>query len=344
MRDFFLYQPFFRLLLPLLVGNMAYFLILLLNNNVAQLQEQFLGAELYFSCAVALLIQEVSRLVVLWWPKGKRITHSVWRLLAMTLVALFMSIVVTIFAVNAYYGYLLGYPPEPTEWLMFIGIFSFFALVQLSLMISHHFLATSNIRRLAEEEARKENLEADFNHFKHGINPDLLFESLEALIVCLHQDQAAADDLLDQLSIVYRYILGRRTRELVPVAEELDVLKALIDLFNYLPYCNLKLEVEPELKGRLIPGALLTLTERIVRNSIVFPEGAINLTLSASETHYVLQYNAAEKIVPPVGEDLLKSLQVRYKLYSELDFILMTSQEEKTIGLPIVYVEEFRNL
>ena len=69
MRKLFIHHPLFRLLSPIFSGVVVYLLILLLNNNVEQLQEQFFGEELYICIGLSYLIQEFSRLLLILFKK-----------------------------------------------------------------------------------------------------------------------------------------------------------------------------------------------------------------------------------------------------------------------------------
>ena len=57
MKKLFIHQPLFRLLSPIISGVIIYLLVLLLNNNVEQIQEQFFNEELYFCIALSYLIK-----------------------------------------------------------------------------------------------------------------------------------------------------------------------------------------------------------------------------------------------------------------------------------------------
>ena len=175
MRSFFLQKPLLRLLTPLVVGSIAYLLILLVNNNILQLQAYFLGAELYFCLGLALLMQEG-----LWWilrPIGKlswsQAVGVVVRRRTIGAIVLIVTLVAS--AVWAYYSFALGFAPSSGELLMFCGVFTVLGGLLISLKVSHSLLLLDNEEALAAEAAMKEHIAADFNQFKQGINPDLLF-------------------------------------------------------------------------------------------------------------------------------------------------------------------------
>ena len=92
--------------------------------------------------------------------------------------------------------------------------------IYILLYISHQYLYKVNTEKLTQEQLIKQNIEDDFKQFKRGINPDLLFESLEALLVLIKNDKEKSDDFIDHLATIYRYILSGRERQLVPFNEE----------------------------------------------------------------------------------------------------------------------------
>ncbi len=339
MRGFFLQQPIFRLLTPIAIGAIAYLLILLVNNNILQLQAYFLGEELYFCLGLAVVVQEVCWLnlrPLLRLDAEEKLAQAIIRrcLLALLLVMLLMGL-----AIWYYYTETLGYKPALGEVLMFVGVFCFLAVLLLSLWVSYFLLNLDNKVSIEAEQRLKNHILADFNQFKQGINPDLLFESLETLIVCLHTNKDQADDLLDRLSTVYRYVLGSRKKELVPIAEELEVLQELLALFQLLPHRKIAWSTKLQQDGQLIPGTLLHIVELIIRTSIVMEDQALSLHMSTEDEHYVLRYRCMERLQNRLGNSRLTSLRQRYSVYTESAIRLVEDKGEKQIHIPILTVE-----
>lgn len=336
MKKFFLRRPFFRLLTPLIVGSVAYMLILLFNNNVAQLQEAFLGAELYFSLALALLIQEVILQCLRPLLRMRFHVHLGWRVGGFSLLALLVSILLVGLAVNLYYTKVLGYQPASSELMLFCGVFGLLAGLQISLYVSHQLLFINNEEQVREERQLKAGIIADFHHFKRGINPDLLLESLETLIVYLHQNKDLADDVLDHLSVVYRYVLAARKKELVPLAEELRVLEELIALLSHLPYRRINWQPISEVEGYVVPGTFLALVEAVIRSSIVITEKELPITFQQDKDGYYLRYPCLERIQRPLSTEQLQPIIDRYAIFSEQKVSMQEAEGFKTIFLPYI--------
>lgn len=336
MKKFFLRKPFFRLLTPLIVGSVAYMLILLFNNNVSQLQEAFLGGELYFSIGLALLIQEVilqclRPLLKIRWQEG-----LAWTVVGYTTLAFFASILLVGLAVSFYYTKALGYQPAASELILFCSIFGVLAGLQISLYVSHQLLFINNEDQLKEEQQLRAGIIADFHQFKRGINPDLLLESLETLIVYLYDNKDLADDMLDHLAAVYRYVLTARRKELVPIYEELTVLQELIALLGHLPYRKIAWQQPTGLKGHVVPGTLLLIVEAIIRSSIVISDQELPIVLLQNENSYQVTYPCLERIRESLSLVQLTPVVESYAVYSQEAVCLIEEGGKKTVRLPII--------
>ena len=154
------------------------------------------------------------------------------------------------------------------ELLMFNSIYFVLVLMYLSLYTSHHLMYKENSRKLEREIGLKENLDLDFQKFRQEVNPQLLFESFEALIVLMQQEEEDAEEFLDHLASLYRYILSAEKKELVPFQEESQALESFFKLFSHLPHRKIQFEQKDEIQSLLIPGSLIHCLEKIIRSSI----------------------------------------------------------------------------
>lgn len=334
MKKLFIHQPFFRILSPIFSGIIIYLLILLLNNNVDQLQEQFLGEELYFCIVLSYIVQELSRAMLLIFkqmPKGK---STFLNLLFQVLISLAVSILIVTIVVILYYKYLVGFSPSTEEIITLDGIFAVITFIYILLFVSHQYLYKINSEKLQHEELIKQNIEDDFRQFKRGINPNLLFESFEALIILMNQNPEKADEFIDHLSTIYRYILSSKDRQLVSFSEEWTNLSELENLFNKLPYRNLSIENSISNQFLVVPGSLLFLVELIVRNTILSSGIQLRIQIEENEENIRLKYTTHDKINADLQtEDFLEIKRV-YSIYSEKDIEMSFEEGIRSISIP----------
>lgn len=334
MKKLFIHQPFFRILSPIFSGVIVYLLLLLLNNSVEQLQEQFLGEELYVCIVLSYIIQELSRGLLLVFKKLPKGDSRPLNLLFQVIISLALSVLVVTVFMSLYYKHVVGFSAGIEDILMFDIIFAVITFIYILLFISHQYLHKINSERLEHEELIKQNIEDDFRQFKRGINPHLLFESFEALIILIHQNPEKADEFIDHLSTIYRYILSSKDRQLVPVEEECQNLLEMEKLFNKLPYRNLSLETQLNSGFFVVPGSLLFLLELIVRNTIMSSGIQLRISLKEREGRIVISYQAYDKINSNIKNTDYKEISRVYSIYSEQKIEITHQEGYRSISIP----------
>jgi len=334
MHKLFVHNPWFRLLGPLFCGILVYFLILLINDAVLYIQEDFLSQELFVCIGLAYLTQEFSRLSLLVFERLKWPKPFIWRIGFLILTSVVLTVVLVTTAIYAYFINVLLYQPSPRELFVFNSIFSFITILYVVLYLGHYFLFRRNTQKLEREAQVKQAVEGDFTNYLKGINPELLFESLEALLVTMKEDPDKAEELSDHFSTVYRYILSKRKRELVPIQEELQITKALIQLFNHLPHRKVKLGRVSLSEGLILPTSLLTIVEQMVRTTIAAKKKALSLNLVETQDMFEISYAPEEKLKDSLTLEGLSDIARGYQFYTELPLEVAIANNLKTIRLP----------
>ena len=339
MKKLFIHHPLFRLLSPVFSGVTVYLLILLINNNVEQLQEQFLGQELYVCIGLSFVIQELARILLLAFKKLPEVMSSLMSLFVQVIASMLLCILVVTITIKIYYKYVLGFSANSEELWLFNSIFCGVTLIYILLHISHQYLYKINTKKLDNELLRKQIVEDDFMQFKKGINPDLLFESFEALIVLIQKHKNKVDDLIDHIAVAYRYILSRKERQLVAVKEELTALKELVSLFNYLPYRKVFINQKIQSDFLIVPGSLLAFVEHIIRSTIIAYDTPLEVILKDTENTLEIIYQHNDKISGGFTTENIKDVQSVYNIYSNKKIILNENQNVRTISIPKLLIK-----
>ncbi len=334
MKRLFIYHPLFRLLSPVFIGVTVYLLILLINNTTDQLQEQFLGQELYVCIGLSYLIQELSIFLLWIFRKYKLAKSEFLTLVFQVFASLILCVIVVSIAMTLYFKYVLGFSPNSEELWVFNSIFSSISLIYISLYVSHQYLHRINTKKLTYELLLKQNVEDDFLHFEKAINPTLLFESLDALIILLNKDKEQTDDFLDCMGRVYRYILSTKNRELVTIQEEVTSLQELVKLFNYLPYRKLVLNTKLASSFLVVPNSLLFIVEQIMRSSIRSKGTELNLQIEEHESKILLKYTPVDKVNDELSLNKLSKIENAYQIYSKEQLTISIENTKRIIGLP----------
>lgn len=339
MKKLFVNHPIFRLLSPIGSGTLAYLLILLINNTIEDLAFNFFTQELYVCIGLAYLIQEFTRLIIVVFNRLKRPKSFLTKSLLHVFTTLVLSGILVTGAMYLYFIWVLSYTPNYMELLIFNSIFSTIAVLYVLLYISNQFLHKINTEKLENEELARIRMEEDFSDFKQDINPTLLMDSLESILVLMKENTDEAETLTEDFASIYRYILSSKRKELVPLEEEVSALEDFIEVLNRLPYRKLDLNTLVGAGSWVEPGSLLYICEGILRSSIPSESNRIKLNLSEDETTLQLEYRHDEKLNETFEISNLQAISDKYVHYTSKPVEIIVNKDMKTISIPKLSVE-----
>ncbi|MBN8575308.1 MAG: histidine kinase [Cytophagales bacterium] len=343
MNRLFIHQPVFRILAAPVVGVMVYLLILLINNNFSDLQNIFSSAEVYVCIALAYISLESMRFTLFVSEKwlSKQLVRR--RIVVQLIATLVVSLVLISLCIWLYYTWIIGFRISMGELHVFLAIYGTIGLLYNTLFFSNFYLNRENALLLQEEKKLREKLESDFISFKNDINPDLLYESLENLILTLQHNVDKAEEQIDYLAGIYRYGLINRHKELISLEEELQAADHLIKLLNHKhQQLNLLNAVRDSRNIQLIPGSLLVTIDSIVRNTLISKESPLVIRLYLEDNEYlVLQHTLNDRLL--LHQESLQAynrLKRSYGFFSENPFVQVKAARENYIKFPLVQIVE----
>lgn len=117
------------------------------------------------------------------------------------------------------------------------------------------------------EALKKENLQTQLESLKQQVNPHFLFNSLNTLSYLIGEDTEKAEDFLNELCKVYRYLLRSNEHELTDLKTELQFIRSYFHLLKTRYGDNLRLTVaiEPPYETYLLPSLTLQL---LIENAV----------------------------------------------------------------------------
>lgn len=342
MKKYFIHRPLFRLLAPPVYGVLVYLLILLLNNEVKQVTQLFTTEEVYVCIGLSYLSFESIRLLIVLIDRyADRIPLRIALQLLITSLA---SVSAVLLALKFYFEYAVGFSMPDAQALVFGAVYFVTALAYNLLFFSNHYLQKENTLKIAAEKQQREVLESEILEFRNNINPDLLYEGLENLIALMYRDVEKAEEYVDDLASVYRYMLTNRHRELVPVQEEIEASRIVIRLLNDRYNGQLRLHADAtdeNTDAMLIPGSLPAIVEAMVRNTIVSRVEPFVIRCYREDDYFVLQCRLNDRLsIHASSEMAVTRLQRSYSLYSDLPVIRVKAYQENYVKLPLIRVTE----
>ena len=153
--------------------------------------------------------------------------------------------------------------------------------------LGYHWFTRSRreeIRNLRLETANREN---QLGNLRSQLNPHFMFNALNGIRALIDEDPLRAKQAITQLSAILRNSMSTVRRETVPLGEELDIVRAYLDLeaMRFEERLQVNYDVEPGLEREPVPPMMLqTLTENAVRHGIAHVIGGGRVEVSAHRT------------------------------------------------------------
>lgn len=109
------------------------------------------------------------------------------------------------------------------------------------------------------EQLKKEYMHSQLLGLKSQMNPHFLFNSLNSLSSLIHENADRAEEFLDHMSKVYRYLLRNNEEKLVSIETELNFIRSYYFLLKarHEEALDLRIQVSPEFKQLWIPPLTL---------------------------------------------------------------------------------------
>ncbi len=161
-----------------------------------------------------------------------------------------------------------------------------------------HFYRESKLRARAIETMRVELAQAELRALRAQLQPHFLFNTLNAIASLIPSNPRAAEEMTTRLAEVFRYALRASERETAPLGEELEFLRAYLDIerVRFGDRLTVIEHIEPGLDAVHVPSLLLQpVVENAVRHAVApRPEGG-RITIEARRE--------GERLVLTVADD-----------------------------------------
>lgn len=339
-----IHNPVFRIFTPLFYGATMYILILLIFDSIQQLSDNFFSFEIFLCLIITYLIFEILRLFALFIEKRCPSNCSTsLRIIVQGGGSIIIALAITSSIITFYFTKLVGFSSFGSWLTVFNTIFVLTSVLYNMIYFSFFYLIKININQLDEESTLHNTIESELNIYKNKINPEFLYDSLETLISLTRRSTDEADKFILKLSDVYRNILSTKNTEIVNITEELEVLKTLIEIFNYKLNDRLRIKIDDNIKNsnlKLISGTLVVIIEDIVNRSLItdFLTLKVNCKLNndSLEISHTIQ-NKLRQIFSKQTE--IQNLEKAYKYFVKRDLFIHENNNVRTYYIPVFEIE-----
>jgi sensor histidine kinase YesM len=225
-------------------------------------------------------------------------------------------------------------------------IFYFNLIIGLILMnsISSRLILIRFTEKLFQSQAqlaslKQEKLKMDYKALQDTVNPHFLFNNLTVLKSYIYSNNECADSFIENFTDVYRYVLESSEKQLVHFNEELEFIKAYIDLHlaRLSNGLSVNLNVEPcILERRIAPMTLQLLVENAIKHNVASKEQVLEIKIFNEGNHIVVDNPIRKKKDTYSTQIGLKNLVQRYRFLTDKDIFISKENKHFTVKVPLL--------
>jgi two-component system, LytTR family, sensor kinase len=260
------------------------------------------------------------------------------RLVYQTLVSILFTLLVTIL-VDYVYCYLILGKEKP---LLFLGFrIALIPTIIITLLYESVYFFESWKQNVKQTEAlARENVQSQLETLKNQLDPHFLFNSLNTLASLIDDENKPAQEYLDRLSDVYRYVLINKEKNTVTLEEEMQFLDAYIYLNKVRFRENLQIEKQISTQTyhqQIAPLSLQMLIENAIKHNIISKDKPLKIKISEQEGYLEIENNVQEKKTFEKSTKVgLQNIINRYQLLSNKQVEVIKNADFFKVKIPLL--------
>jgi len=190
-----------------------------------------------------------------------------------------------------------------------------------------------------EQKLREENLVFQNETLKSQVNPHFLFNSLNTVSSLIHTHPDKAEQFINNLSSVYRYILENGQKDKVPIQSELDLLNRYFELHRVRDEEKIVLSIDYSDADdyRILPVSLQILLENAIKHNSATRENPLNVSIFFEGDYIVVKNNLQKKASQLKSTGIgLKNLAERIRLISGKELVVEQDGRFFIVKIPLL--------
>ncbi len=200
-------------------------------------------------------------------------------------------------------------------------------------------LRERNLKKVAR--LQKERMVFEYEHLKSQVNPHFLFNSLNTLSSLIEDDQNLAQDYTVHLSDMYRSMLAFRDKDMIPLQDELNIVKHFmyIQKSRFGEAVKMEVQIPDDIlqNGKVIPLALQLLVENAMKHNVVSTKQPLQINIVVDKDYIKVSNTLQPKMSKEKGAGLgLVNIRRRYSLLSDKNISYGVNENEFVVLLPLL--------
>lgn len=205
---------------------------------------------------------------------------------------------------------------------------------------AYYFVRLMNSEKEAEE-LKKENLQTQLDSLKQQVNPHFLFNSLNTLSYLIGDDTERAEDFLNELCKVYRYLLRTNEHELTDLNTELHFIRSYFHLLKtrYGESLHLHVAIDPAYETYLLPSLTLQLlVENAVKHNVIDKIQPLTVRICTQPDGSLMVCNTLQRKPQPLLSTQvgLRNIAAKFRLLGQGDIRIEETTDQFSVTVPLM--------
>ena len=253
--------------------------------------------------------------------------------------------IVWLLVVYLWIGFMKNEIPSLGTWYKNLSWSSWTFSLVITIMVSsilhgRNFLLSWKQTILEAEKLKKEQAIAQYETLKTQVNPHFLFNSLNVLTTLVHKDADVAEQFINQLSKVYRYILESRAQEIIGLDEEMRNLEAYVFLMKIRFGGNFNFDNQLTTNAnryKVAPLTLQMLVENALKHNEVSKLHPLCISVFLDDNFIVVRNNLQLKTNQNESTGIgLSNIKSRYGFLSSQPISVSEADGFFTVKIPVI--------
>lgn len=315
--------------------------IILINKGMDQLQEEFWESWFISLLNTVLLWEALRFLFIQSRKKFPGFEQTRKRLIFLAIICLSVTFTVTTSLDYVFCPLLFDRAPEERSYFIAFR-YSILPALSMSIIYESVYFFRSLKRYIHKSEMlARVNAQVQLDVLKKQLDPHFLFNSLNTLASLIEETNEPAQQYLERLSDVYRYVLINREKNTVSLEEEMQFVEAYIYLNKARFRENLQIESPPvgEMhRWQIAPLSLQILVENAIKHNVISKDKPLTIRIEKDQDDYLRVANSLQekKILEKTTKVGLQNIIERYRLLSNRQVEIIREAGWFAVKIPLI--------
>lgn len=241
--------------------------------------------------------------------------------------------------------HILGYHWAPGHTMELLAVTFSVKLILRTLYEGDYIFRKYRITKQEREMMSQLSVYQELDTLKNQINPHFLFNCFNTLSSLIVLDKHKAEDFLNELSKVYRYLLRNNAEGLSTVGNEVKFIESYFQLLQtrHGEAVKLNIQIDRQYTSYLVPSlSLQLLVENAVKHNMLSRSQPLVIDIfTTAGNRLVVNNNLQRRLIKvPSNKVGLENIKSKYLLLRQPGFQVMEDEKNYTVVLPLIWNQQ----